>query len=63
MAALPRTTFATAFLEWKLSYFDSTFTEICSHSAVNNMPALVKIIPWRCTGIKPLPKPTMAWPR
>ena len=44
------------FREWKILYFDSNFTEICSYGLIDNTSALVQLMVWRRTGARPLPE-------
>ena len=45
------------FHEWKVLYFDSNSTEVCSKGS--NWSALVLIMTWCQIGNKPLPEPTL----
>ena len=48
--------FKMHFHEWKVLYFDSKFTEVCS---IDNKSALVQVMAWHRTGDKPLPEPML----
>ena len=52
--------FQMHFLEWKWYNSDSDFTEFFFRSPIDNKPALVQVMAWRCIGDKPLPEPMMA---
>ena len=52
--------FQTYFLEENLLYFDENLIEMCFPWLINNIPALVQIMPWPQTDDKPLSEPVMA---
>ena len=59
MAAISQTTYSNAFFyERQVLYFDSNFTEVCSHGS--NWSPLVQLMAWRRTGDKPLPEPMLS---
>ena len=60
MTAIHRQRFQSHFLEWKSSYFDPNFKEMCSQWHIDNMCPLVQVMPWCRTGDKPLSEPTKA---
>ena len=56
--AFCRQHFPTYFLEWKLLYFYSNFSEICSKGPINNRPALWK---WISTEVATCHYPNQWW--
>ena len=48
------------FLEWKLCISIKISLKFVPQCTVNNIPALVQIMAWRCPGDKPLSEPMMA---
>ena len=60
MTAIYRQRFQSHFLEWKSSYFDPNFKEMCSQWHIDIMCPLVQVMPWCRTGDKPLSEPTKA---
>ena len=57
--AFCRQHFPTYFLEWKLLYFYSNFSEICSKGPINNRPALSQKMDQHWSGNMPLSEPMM----
>ena len=40
--------------------FDWKFTDVCSKGPIDNKSALIQVMAWRRTGVKPLPEPMLA---